>query len=129
MGRIVQDCAPPCIERQRALHETSAQCRGHMGLSIPLCARVIAGDMESRSVQLLEPSLDRDLPIRVLSEEPADDTKADRLPRTWRGWQNGRIVSRSHHAANHRAVQGLKLSIVTALIGQIKRLVPAHRLL
>src|SRR5216683_38939 len=84
--------------------------------------------MKSIPVELLEPSLDRDFPIRVLPEKPADDAQPDRLVRTWRVWQNRRRVFRSENFASERPIQGLKLSIVTALIREIKRLVGADRL-
>src|SRR2546430_14297102 len=128
MGRVVQYRAPPGIERQRALDEMIAQCGGLVGLAIPLGARVIARHMKPIPIQHLEPSLDRDLPIRVLPDKPANDTQFDRLMRARRLWQDGRLVSRSHNFANKRAIQGLKLPIVTALIGQIERLMGADRL-
>ncbi len=128
MRRVVQYRAPPGIERQRALYETVAQCRRCVGLAIPFGARVIAGHMKPIPVQHFEPSLDRNLPIRVLPEEAAYDTQPDRLVRARRVWQNGRRVSRSHDFADERPIQGLKLLIVAALIREIKRLMGADRL-
>src|SRR6202040_3982790 len=93
--------------------------------AIPFGAGVIAGDMKSVPIQILQPTLDRNLPVRVLSEKPADDTEPDRLVRARRAWQNRRRVSRSHYPANQRPIQDLKLSIVMALIGQIERLMEA----
>jgi len=81
MGRIVQYRATPGIERPRALDEAFAQCLRGVGLAVPFAAGVIAGHLKSIPVQHLEPSLDRDLPIRVLPEKPANDTQFDRLMR------------------------------------------------
>src|ERR1700730_15700206 len=84
--------------------------------------------MKSGPVQHLEPSLDRNLPIRVLPEETADNAQPDRFARARRVRQDSRRVSRSHNSAHEPPIQGLKLSIVTTLIGQIKRLMGADRL-
>src|SRR5712671_1905219 len=84
--------------------------------------------MKSGPVEHLEPSLERNLPIRVLPEKTADDAQPDRFARARRVRQDSRRVSRSHNSAHKPPIQGLKLSIVTALIGQIKRLMGADRL-
>src|SRR6267378_1193682 len=84
--------------------------------------------MKSGPVEHLEPSLDRNLPIRVLPEKTADDAQPDRFARARRVWQGSRRVSRGHNSAHEPPIQGLKLSIVTALVGQIKRLMRADRL-
>src|ERR1700674_5752944 len=84
--------------------------------------------MKSGPVQHLEPSRDRNLPIRVLPEKAADDAEPDRFARARRVRQDSRRVSRSHNSAHEPPIEDLKLSIVAALIGQIKRLMRADRL-
>ena len=127
MRGILQDRAPPGIERQRAPYETFAQCCRGVGFPIPFGARVIAGHLKPIPVQHLQPSLDGNLPVRVLPEKAADDAEPDRFARARRVRQGSRRVSRSHHSAHEPPIQGLKLSIVTALVGQIKRLMRADR--
>src|ERR1700687_4366662 len=84
--------------------------------------------MKSVAVELSEPPFDRNLPIRVPPEKPADDTQPDRLARIRRVWQIRRRVSRSHNFADKRTIQGLKFSIVKTLIREIERLMGADRI-
>src|ERR1700686_4265518 len=81
MRRVVQDRAPPRIQRQRALDEAFAQRRRHIGLGIPLGAGMIAGYTKPGPVEPAEPTLDWNLPVRVPPEKPADDAEPDRLAR------------------------------------------------
>ena len=43
MRRVVQDRAPPVVERQPALHEALAQCRRRVGLAIAFVAMGVTG--------------------------------------------------------------------------------------
>ena len=73
MGSVGQDGLAPALERQRSLHEAVAGLGGDAGVTIRLRAGVIAEDPEAGSVQLRKPALDRNLPVRMLTEEAADD--------------------------------------------------------
>jgi hypothetical protein len=105
-----------------------AQSRRRVGLAISFAGRVVAGYVESTSIKLCEPSLDRNLPIRMLPEKSADDAQSDWFVRTRRRRQCRRRVFPSHDLADKRTVQDLKLAIVAALVGQVKWLVRTDRL-
>src|SRR5258708_22388228 len=103
MRCVVLDRVAPGIERQRALHKTIAERFRSVSLAIPFAARVIARDVKPVAVELLEPPLDRDLPVRMLPEKSADDTEPDRLVLTWRIWKGRRCGPRSHDLADKGA--------------------------
>src|SRR5258708_31799621 len=64
----------------------------------------------------------------MLPEKPADDTEPDLLARRGRIRESRRLVSRGHDLADQRAIGGLKLAVVAALIGKIERLMGPDRL-
>src|SRR5262249_42599294 len=72
--RIVQDRLSPAVEWQWALNETAAECGSNRSLRIRFRPRVIAKYLEPGTVNVAEPPSDRNLPVGMLEEVPADDT-------------------------------------------------------
>src|ERR1700680_3563402 len=127
MRSSLQDRLAPAVERQRSLDEALAKRRRGLGLGVLLGAGVIAEHLEPPAVQLAQPALDRDFPVGMLAEEPADDPYPDRLARLWRTRQCRRGISLGHDATDQRSVERLQVAGVAALIGQVERLVrPDH---
>src|SRR5471030_688473 len=75
------------VKRQWPLHEPVAHGGRRVGFAIPLTAGVISRYLKPLPVQHLEPSPDRNFPVRVLPEKAADDPQPDLLVGVWRPGQ------------------------------------------
>src|SRR5450631_3189984 len=100
MRRTVEDGAPPGVKRQRPLYEPITHGYRCVGLAIALAAGVKARHLKPLPVQHLEPSPDRNFPVRMLPEKAADDPQPDRLLGVRWIWQYRRRVFRGHNFAN-----------------------------
>src|SRR5215468_2047024 len=103
MRRVRENCASPGLERERPLDEALAQRRGHLCLPVSFDARVIAEQTKLVAIEHFQPALDRDLPVRMLAEETADDAEPDRLVRRRRGRQRRWRKSGPHDATDERS--------------------------
>src|SRR5580700_1534113 len=115
MRRILRDRRPPRIERTWPRNKTLAQRGCYLGLAVLLDAGVIAEYAKARPVEHLQPALDRNLPVRMLAEEAADDGEPDRFVRSGSGRHVEGLVSGSHDLADGRTELRLQLAIVAAL--------------
>src|SRR5450631_302507 len=108
MRRVAENFAPPAFDVEDAVHEAVANAGGGVGLLVMDDAEVIAGHMKAAAVELADPALQRDLPIRVAEKEAADDADADRLAgRGRRRQRRGGKVTRDI-AGNHLAIDLLQ---------------------
>src|ERR1700759_320457 len=78
---IGQDDLPPALDRKRSLDEALTVLAGHRRLRVLHAAGVIAEHLEAVAIELRDPTLDADLPYRVLMKEAADNADANRLAR------------------------------------------------
>ena len=92
--RVGEDRLPPGVERQRAADETLAQRCGRFSLGVAFVRDVIAEQPKPAAVELAEPALDRDFPVRMLPEEAADDRQLEQARRA----QAAPAASPAHNA-------------------------------
>jgi hypothetical protein len=86
MWRIGEDFTPPAVSVESAMNKPVALAGSGIRLLVMNGAEMVTGHMEAAAVELADPALDRNFPVRVAVKKTADDAEADRLAgrRRWR---------------------------------------------
>src|SRR5262249_22521377 len=120
--RIGLELGAPALDRERPADEALAQSGRRLGLRVRARVGRIAEQPEPGAIELAEPALDRDLPVRMVTEESADDADPDGLFRLRRWRERRRRIALRHDPADEFAIARLQLAVVLSLVGEIERL-------
>src|ERR1700744_4001696 len=116
MNAVLDNCSAPIVDCLGTADKALTQLSRGRRLRILNNPCVVAEDAEPVPVQLLEPTLDRNVTIGMSLEEPADDTNSH----TFAGGRNRtaywRRVSRGHDIASERSIEAVQLAIVHGLV-------------
>src|SRR5262245_48897601 len=118
--RISENLPTPLLDRVGTLYEPFAMLERQLGFGVDDRPSVIAKQTKPAAVELGDPSLQRNLPDRMPPVETGDEPDTHRLVRRGRWRQRRAWIALRDQPASKRAMDRLQMSIVPALIRQIK---------